>query len=231
MKKIVLCLVSIVLSIFVLSSCSVNDYKPISIKYQNSSYTPYTDGEHKIFLIDLLNNSKWINDVAKCEECDYEIVERLPKVTHKYENGKCIWCHSEKYPAHYFYTGYDEDREADTKFITSNEELQQCFVDTEFIDLSKDEIMNIYNDNYFENKSLVYISYWTNSSIEYNVTKTEIKDGKVNFYLDVLSPYYQEEDYILMNIIVEVDHKTDENTELNIIRKIIQLKECQTFEN
>ena len=91
--------------------------------------------------------------------------------------------------------------------------------------------MNTYNDTYFENKSLVYISYWTNSSVEYNVTKTEIKDGKVTVYLDVLSPYYQNEDYILMNILVEVDHKTDENTELNIIRKIIQLKEYQTFEN
>ena len=34
-----------------------------------------------------------------------------------------------------------------------------------------------------------------------------------------------------MNILVEVDHKADENTELNIIRKIIQLKEYQTFEN
>ena len=50
-------------------------------------------------------------------------------------------------------------------------------------------------------------------------------------YLDILSPYYQNEDYILMNILVEVDHKAIENTELNIIRKIIQLKEYQTFEN
>ena len=73
MKKIVLCLVSIVLSIFVLSSCSINNYKPISIKYKNSSYAPYTDGESKTFLIDLLNNSKWINDVANCG-CDYTII-------------------------------------------------------------------------------------------------------------------------------------------------------------
>lgn len=87
------------------------------------------------------------------------------------------------------------------------------------------------NDAYFENKSLVYISYWTNSSVEYNVTKTEIIDEKVNVYLDVLSPYYQNEDYILMNILVEVDYKADENTELNIIEKIICLKEYQTFEN
>ena len=32
-----------------------------------------------------------------------------------------------------------------------------------------------------------------------------------------------------MNILVEVDHKATENTELSIIRKIIQLKEYQTF--
>ena len=68
MKKIVLCLVSIVLSIFVLSSCSINNYKPISIKYKNSSYA-----QSKTFLIDLLNNSKWINDVANCG-CDYTII-------------------------------------------------------------------------------------------------------------------------------------------------------------
>ena len=49
--------------------------------------------------------------------------------------------------------------------------------------------MNTYNDAYFETKSLVYISYWTNSSVEYNITKNEIKDGKVIVYLDVLSPY------------------------------------------
>ena len=206
--------------------------------YDLSNFKTYhTHGIHKgDYLKDLIASEqstciKHGYQQTKCEECDYEIVERLPKVTHKYENGKCVWCHTEKYPAHYFYTGYDENREEVTKVITSNEELQQRFLDTEFIDLSKDEIMNTYNDAYFENKSLVYISYWTNSSVEYNVTKTEIKDGKVNVYLDVLSPYYQEEDYILMNILVEVDHKTDENTELNIIRKIIQLKEYQTFEN
>lgn len=85
MKKIVLCLVSIVLSIFVLFSCSINNYKPISIKYQNSSYAQYTDGEPKIFLINLLNNSKWINDVANCG-CDYTIIMK---------NDKEIYYHSE----------------------------------------------------------------------------------------------------------------------------------------
>ena len=35
----------------------------------------------------------------------------------------------------------------------------------------------------------------------------------------------------LKECLVEVDHRADENTELNIIRKIIQLKEYQTFEN
>jgi len=204
--------------------------------YDLSNFKTYhTHGIHKgDYLKDLISSEqstciKHGYQQTKCEECDYEIVERLPKVTHKYEDGKCIWCHSEKYPAHYFYIGYDEDREETTKFITSNEELQQCFLDNNFIDLSKEDIMNTYNDTYFETKSLVYISYWTNSSVEYNVTKTEIKDGKVNVYLDVLSPYYQNEDYILMNILVEVDHKATENTELNIIRKIIQLKEYQTF--
>ena len=166
---------------------------------------------------------------VKCDECDYEIVEQLPLLTHKYEDGKCIWCHSEKYPAHYFYIGHDEDREETTKFITSNKELQQCFLDNDFIYLSKEDIMNTYNDTYFENKSLVYISYWTNSSVYYNVTKTEIKYGKVDVYLDIVSPYSQHEDYILMNILVEVEYKADENTELNLIRKIIRLKEYQTF--
>lgn len=206
--------------------------------YDLSNFKTYhTHGIHKgDYLKDLIASEqstciKHGYQQTKCEDCDYEIVERLPKVTHKYENGKCIWCHTEKYPAHYFYTGYDEDREAETKVLTSNEELQQCFLDTEFIDLSKDEIMDTYNDTYFETKSLVYISCWTSSSVEYNVTKAEIKDGKVNVYLDVLSPYYQEEDYILINILVEIDCKSDENTELNIIRKIIRLKEYQTFEN
>lgn len=204
--------------------------------YDLSNFKTYhTHGIHKgDYLKDLIASEsstciKHGYQQTKCEECDYEIVERLPKVTHKYEDGKCIWCHKEKYPAHYFYTGYDEDREETTKFITSNEELQQCFLDTEFIDLSKDEIMNTYNDTYFETKSLVYISYWTSSSVEYNVTKTEIIDGRANVYLDVLSPYYQSDDYILMNILVEVDFKVSENTELSLIRKMIQLKEYQTF--
>ena len=85
MKKIVLYLVSVVLLIFVLSSCSINNYKPISIKYENFDYAPYTDGEPKTFLIDLLNNSKWIDDVAKCE-CDYTIIMK---------NYREIYYHSE----------------------------------------------------------------------------------------------------------------------------------------
>ena len=204
--------------------------------YDLSNFKTYhTHGIHKgDYLKDLIASEqstciKHGYQQTKCEDCDYEIVERLPKVTHKYENGKCIWCHSEKYPAHYFYIGHDEDREEMTKFITSNEELQQCFLDNNFIHLSKEDIMNTYNDTYFENKSLVYISYWTNSSVDYNVTKTEIKNGKVDVYLDIVSPYYQSEDYILMNILAEVDYKADENTEFNIIIKIIQLKEYQTF--
>ncbi len=73
MKKLLsLCLMLVVLSTSLLTSCGVN-YKPISLKYRNSDYAPYTDGEPKSFLVDLLNNSKWHNDVAKCD-CDYTVM-------------------------------------------------------------------------------------------------------------------------------------------------------------
>ncbi len=86
MKKLLaLCLMFIVLSSSLLTSCSINNYKPISIKYQNSDYAPYTDGEHKSFLLDLLNNSKWHNDVAKCD-CDYTVIMK---------NMREIFYHSE----------------------------------------------------------------------------------------------------------------------------------------
>lgn len=86
MKKILaLCLILIVLSFCLLTSCSGNNYKPISLKYQNFDYAPYTDGEPKSFLVDLLNNSKWHNDVAKCN-CDYSIVMK---------NSREIFYHSE----------------------------------------------------------------------------------------------------------------------------------------
>lgn len=85
MKKIIaFCLILIVLSTFLLTSCSVN-YKPISLKYQNSDYAPYTDGEPKIFLVNLINNSKWHIGVAKCA-CDYTIVMK---------NDRKIFYHSE----------------------------------------------------------------------------------------------------------------------------------------
>lgn len=86
MKKIIaLCLILIVLSTFILTSCSINNYKPISIKYQNSDYAAYDDGEHRSFLIDLLNNSKWHYDVAKCD-CDYTVIMK---------NNREIFYHSE----------------------------------------------------------------------------------------------------------------------------------------
>ena len=74
MKKLLaLCLLLTILSASLLTSCSFNNYKPIALKYQNSDYAPYTDGEAKIFLVDLLNNGKWHNDVAKCD-CDYTVM-------------------------------------------------------------------------------------------------------------------------------------------------------------
>ena len=60
---------------------SFNHYKPIAIKYQNSDYAVYGDA----FLGNLLNNSKWHNDVAKCE-CDYTI---------RMKNEREIFYHSE----------------------------------------------------------------------------------------------------------------------------------------
>ena len=82
MKKVIaLCLIIVVLVISVLASCSFNHYKPIAIKYQNSDYAAYGDA----FLGNLLNNSKWHNDVAKCE-CDYTI---------RMKNEREIFYHSE----------------------------------------------------------------------------------------------------------------------------------------
>ena len=86
MKKIIaLFLMLIVLSTSLLTSCSLNNYKPISLKHQNSDYAPYTDGEPKSFLVDLLNNSKWHYDVAKCD-CDYTVIMK---------NNREIFYHSE----------------------------------------------------------------------------------------------------------------------------------------
>ena len=86
MKKLLaLCLIFIGLSMPLLASCSFSNYKPISIKYQNSDYAAYTDGEPKSFLLDLLNNSKWHNGVAKCD-CDYTVMMK---------NMREIFYHSE----------------------------------------------------------------------------------------------------------------------------------------
>ena len=112
MKKIiVLCLESILLSIFILTSCSTNNYKPICIKYQNSDYAAYGEA----FLTNLLNNSKWHNDVAKCE-CDYTI---------HMKNEREIFYHSECGT----FIDYDFNRS-----LTIREEdrvkLNTCFVDS-----------------------------------------------------------------------------------------------------
>ena len=80
-KAIALCLMIVVLLISVLASCSFNNYKPIAIKHQNSDYAAYGDA----FLGNLLNNSKWHNDVAKCV-CDYTI---------RMKNEREIFYHSE----------------------------------------------------------------------------------------------------------------------------------------
>lgn len=86
MKKLLaLCLMLVALSTSLLTSCSFNNYKSISIKYQNSDYAPYTDGEPKTFLVNLLNNCKWHNGVAKCD-CDYTV---------KMRNNREIFYHSE----------------------------------------------------------------------------------------------------------------------------------------
>ncbi len=86
MKKLLaLCLILVVLSMPLLTSCNFNNYKPISLKYQNSDYAPYTDGKPKTFLLDLLNNSKWNSGVAKCD-CDYTVIMK---------NMREIFYHSE----------------------------------------------------------------------------------------------------------------------------------------
>ena len=86
MKRLLaICLMLIVLSTSLLTSCSFNNYKPIAIKHQNSDYTAYDDGEHRRLLIDLLNNSRWHNGVAKCD-CDYTV---------KMRNNREIFYHSE----------------------------------------------------------------------------------------------------------------------------------------
>lgn len=84
-KLLILCLMLVALSSLLMGACGINNYKPISIRYQNFDYVPYSDGESKTFLIDLLNNSKWHNDVAKCE-CDYSIIMK---------NQREIFYHSE----------------------------------------------------------------------------------------------------------------------------------------
>ena len=81
MKKVIAICLIIVLALSALTSCSINNYKPISIKYQNSDYTAYCEA----FLVNLLNDSKWHNDVAKCE-CDYTLLM---------ENDREIFYHSE----------------------------------------------------------------------------------------------------------------------------------------
>jgi hypothetical protein len=86
MKKLLaLCLTLIVLLASLLTSCSFNTYKPISIKHQSSDYAAYDNEEHRAFLMDLLNNSKWYYDIAKCE-CDYTV---------KMKNDREIFYHSE----------------------------------------------------------------------------------------------------------------------------------------
>lgn len=86
MKKLLaLCLMLIVLSSSFLTSCRFTNYKPISLKYADSDYVPYTDGEPKILLVDLLNNGKWRNGVAKCD-CDYTVIMK---------NTREIYYHSE----------------------------------------------------------------------------------------------------------------------------------------
>ena len=112
MKKLLaLCLLLTILSASLLTSCSFNNYKPIALKYQNSDYAAYGDA----FLSNLLNNSKWYNDVAKCE-CDYTILM---------ENERKIFYHSECGT----FVDYDFN-----KSLTISEEdrvkLNACFVDS-----------------------------------------------------------------------------------------------------
>ena len=109
-KSLALCL-AVILLISLLTSCGFNKYKPISIKYQNSDYAAYGEA----FLANLLNNSKWRNDIAKCE-CDYTILM---------ENGREIFYHSESGT----FIDYDFN-----KSLTVSEEnrvkLNACFVDS-----------------------------------------------------------------------------------------------------
>ena len=81
MRKLLALCLAVILLISLLTSCSINKYKPIAIKYQNSDYVACAE----IFFVNLLNNSKWHNDVAKCE-CDYTIIMR---------NDREIFYHSE----------------------------------------------------------------------------------------------------------------------------------------
>ena len=165
---------------------------------------------------------------VKCSECNYEIVERLPLVTHKYENGQCTWCNNGKLPAHYFYTGYSE-KQASTTLITSSEQLMECFADESFINVSKDTILGNYNDSYFENKSLAHVSLYTSSSCDYNVTKVSVAGDTIYLYYDVISPLIQDDDYVLINILVEVDCKASGDTQIVVVRNVIDLKEYQHF--
>ena len=130
MKKVItLCLMIVVLVISVLTSCSINNYKPICIKYQNSDYAAYGDA----FLTNLLNNSKWYNDVAKCE-CDYTI---------RMENKREIFYHSESgtfvdYDINKSLTISEEDRvklnayfvdsicESEVHFFDENQKCTAC---------------------------------------------------------------------------------------------------------
>lgn len=91
MKKLLaLCLMLVVLSTYLLTSCSFSNYKPIALKYQNSDYAPYTDGEPKSFLVGLLDNGKWRNGVAKCD-CDYTVImKNMREIIYHSECGTFI---------------------------------------------------------------------------------------------------------------------------------------------
>lgn len=109
MKKLLALCLTIILSISLLTSCSTNKYKPIAIKYQNSDYAACAE----IFLVNLLNNSKWHNDVAKCD-CDYTIIMK---------NDREIFYHSE--------CGTFIDYDFDKSLTVSEEDrvnLNDCFV-------------------------------------------------------------------------------------------------------
>ena len=84
MKRLLALCLTIVLSVSLFTSCSISKYKPICIKYQSSDYAAYGD-EHGSFLFNLLNDSQWHNEVAKCD-CDYTIIMK---------NDREIFYHSE----------------------------------------------------------------------------------------------------------------------------------------